>query len=64
MSMSVIVKVVCNYSCLSFWGGIVALALFHKYRRYKLCAWWITLRVYEQRHLLLIKIWDIQAFSV
>lgn len=65
MGMSIIVKMVCNYSCvLAFWGRIVALALFHKDRRVKLCAWWVTPRIYEQQCLMLIGIWDIQAFCV
>lgn len=65
MSMSIIVKMVCNYNCvLAFRGRIVALTLFHRDRLYKLCTLWITLRVYEQQCLLLIGTWDIQAFCL
>lgn len=65
MSMSIIVKMVCNYSIvLAFWVRIVALTLFPKDRHYKLWAWWITLRIYEEQCLLLIGLWDTQAFCL
>lgn len=63
--MSIIVKMVCNYSIvLAFWVRIVALTLFPKDRHYKFWAWSITLRIYEEQCLLLIGLWDIQAFCL
>lgn len=57
---SIVANTTYNYSfVLAFGGKIVALTLIHKVGVHELCTWRVTLRVYEQKRLLLSGIWDV-----